>query len=96
MDLPFSLTFYRWLLGHEQSLSLVDIHHVAPDLYKTLRNMQEIIRQRDDILIDENFSEDEKNTKVLVDYLYYLYFIYIKTLGYYVSIHLLIIGFSYR
>lgn len=37
---------------------------VSPSIYKTLRNMQEIVRQRDEILNDDDLSEDDKNLEV--------------------------------
>ncbi|XP_050295827.1 E3 ubiquitin-protein ligase TRIP12 isoform X2 [Anthonomus grandis grandis] len=64
LDLPFSLTFYRWLLGHEQCLSLADLKHVSPDVYVTIRKMQEIVRQRDEVLNDGDLSEEEKSERV--------------------------------
>lgn len=64
LDLPFSITFYRWLLGQEHSLSLVDLHHVSPDIHKTLRKLEEIVRKRDRIQNDNELSIVEKNEMV--------------------------------
>lgn len=64
LDLPFSLTFYRWLLGQEHCLTLADLVHVSPDIHRTLRKMQEIIRKRDAILEDPELSTAEKNEQV--------------------------------
>lgn len=64
LDLPFSLTFYRWLLGQEHCLTLADLKYVNPDIYKTLRKMQNIVRQRDDILSRTDLTEEEKNEEV--------------------------------
>ncbi|CAG9769753.1 unnamed protein product [Ceutorhynchus assimilis] len=64
LDLPFSLTFYRWLLGHEQCLTLADLKYVSPDIYVTIRKMQAIVRQRDEILHNGDLSEEEKMEQV--------------------------------
>ncbi|KAG5888420.1 hypothetical protein JTB14_016323 [Gonioctena quinquepunctata] len=64
LDLPFSVTFYRWLLGQEHSLTLADLKHVNPDIYRTLRKMQHLVKQRDEILADPNLGPDEKNAEV--------------------------------
>lgn len=40
MDLPFSLIFYRWLLGQEGSLHLPDLVFVAPQIHQTLAKLQ--------------------------------------------------------
>ncbi|XP_025829823.1 E3 ubiquitin-protein ligase TRIP12 isoform X2 [Agrilus planipennis] len=64
LDLPFSLTFYRWLLGQEQSLTLADLYHVSPDIHRTLRKMQEIVRKRNTILENPDASSAEKNAQL--------------------------------
>lgn len=65
--MPFSLTFYRWLLGHENCLSIVDLNHITPDLYQTLRKMQEIVRKRDAILASDELNEPEKLQQVVTE-----------------------------
>ncbi|KAK9309424.1 hypothetical protein QLX08_000908 [Tetragonisca angustula] len=60
LDLPFSLTFYRWLLGEEHMLTLADLIHVCPDVHRTLSRLQEIIRQKDTIEKDQILRPHEK------------------------------------
>lgn len=43
MDLPFSLIFYRWLLGQEGSLHLPDLVYVAPQIHQTLAKLQSFL-----------------------------------------------------
>ncbi|XP_060516709.1 E3 ubiquitin-protein ligase TRIP12 isoform X2 [Cylas formicarius] len=64
LDLPFSLTFYRWLLGQEHCLTLSDLKHISPDIYITIKKMQEIVRQRDEILHDGDLTEEDKILKI--------------------------------
>ncbi|XP_074040259.1 E3 ubiquitin-protein ligase ctrip isoform X3 [Leptinotarsa decemlineata] len=64
LDLPFSLTFYRWLLGQEHCLTLADLKYVSPEIYKTLRKMQLLVKQRDEILVDPDMSDEDKNAEV--------------------------------
>ncbi|KAJ8973590.1 hypothetical protein NQ317_010027 [Molorchus minor] len=64
LDLPFSLSFYRWLLGQEHCFTLADIKYVNPDIYKTLRKMQILVRQRDDILANADLCDEEKTEEV--------------------------------
>jgi E3 ubiquitin-protein ligase TRIP12 len=64
LDLPFSLSFYRWLLGQEHCLILADLKFVAPDIYKTLRKMHDIVRQRDAILDNQNLTIEQKNEEM--------------------------------
>lgn len=58
------MTFYRWLLGQENCLTLADLKQISPTIYQTLRNMEEIVRQRDEILQNDEVSDEEKNIEV--------------------------------
>nr|XP_022913625.1 E3 ubiquitin-protein ligase TRIP12 isoform X2 [Onthophagus taurus] len=64
LDLPFSLIFYKWLLNHEHCLSLSDLAHIAPEIYKNLRKMQEVVRKRDGILSDAELGTSERNSMI--------------------------------
>lgn len=64
MDLPFSVTFYRWLLGHEPCLTLADLKLVNPEIYKTLRKMQHLVKERDEILANPDLTNEEKTEQV--------------------------------
>ncbi|KAF5283720.1 hypothetical protein FQR65_LT13755 [Abscondita terminalis] len=64
LDLPFSLTFYRWLLGQEQCLTMTDLIHLSPSIYRTLRKMEEIVRKRDSILSNMETSSDDKALEI--------------------------------
>ncbi|XP_049857305.1 E3 ubiquitin-protein ligase TRIP12 isoform X2 [Schistocerca gregaria] len=52
LDLPFSVVFYRWLLGHEGTLSLPDLAHVCPAVHATLGRLQQVSRLRDRLAQD--------------------------------------------
>ncbi|RZC38081.1 E3 ubiquitin-protein ligase TRIP12, partial [Asbolus verrucosus] len=64
LDLPFSLTFYRWLLGQEHCLILADLKYVAPDIYRTLKKMHDIVRKRDAILASPNLTSEQKEEEI--------------------------------
>lgn len=68
MDLPFSIPFYRWLLYEESSLSLSDLAAVAPEVQVTLKRLQHIVREREEIMADPSINEEAKNTKVIYYY----------------------------
>lgn len=38
--------------------------HVNPDMYRTLRKMQDIVRERDEIIRNGDLTEDEKTEQV--------------------------------
>lgn len=60
LDLPFSLTFYRWLLGEEHTLTLADLAYVCPDVYRTLSKLQEVVRRKDVMEKDQTLRPHEK------------------------------------
>ncbi|KZC11246.1 putative E3 ubiquitin-protein ligase TRIP12 [Dufourea novaeangliae] len=60
LDLPFSLTFYRWLLAEEHTLTLSDLAYVNFDVYRTLSKLQEIVRQKETIEKDQTLRPHEK------------------------------------
>ncbi|KAK9879662.1 hypothetical protein WA026_006724 [Henosepilachna vigintioctopunctata] len=64
LDLPFSITFYRWLLGQEHSLSLSDLKYVAPEIHRTLQRLQNLVKRRDLIQEDMTLTTDEKESAI--------------------------------
>lgn len=60
MDLPFSKSFYRWLLNEEQSLGLPDLLHLDADVYRSLSKLQEVVRRKEAIERDPSLRSSEK------------------------------------
>ncbi|XP_044596303.1 E3 ubiquitin-protein ligase TRIP12 isoform X1 [Cotesia glomerata] len=60
IDMPFSLTFYRWLLGEEHTLTLADLAYVCPDVHRTLSKLQEVVRRKEAIERDQTLRPHEK------------------------------------
>lgn len=65
MDLPFSVPFYRWLLYEENSLGLADLATVAPEVQYTLKRLQNIVRERDEVMSNPTMDQDTKTAKVI-------------------------------
>lgn len=57
---------YRWLLGHENYLSLSDLSYIVPDVYKTLSKLHQLVLERKVILINDSLSDEEKTEKVIL------------------------------
>jgi len=55
---------YRWLLGHENYLSLGDLSYIVPDIYKTLSQLHQLVLEKRIILIDNSLSDEDKTNKV--------------------------------
>lgn len=64
IDLPFSLTFYRWLLGEEQSLTISDLAWVCPDVYRSLAKLQEIVRRKEALDRDQTLRQADRNQMI--------------------------------
>lgn len=74
MDLPFSIPFYRWLLYEDSSLGLSDLSTVAPEVQVTLKRLQNIVRERDEILSNPALDQETKNNKVSKEFIYFNHF----------------------
>jgi len=57
---------YRWLLGHENYLSLSDLSFIVPEVYKTLSQLHQLVLEKRVILIDNSLSDTEKTEKVII------------------------------
>lgn len=73
LDLPFSIPFYRWLLHEDSSLGLSDLQSVAPEVQVTLKRLQNIVRERDEILSNPALDQETKNSKVCSIHSYPMY-----------------------
>lgn len=51
-------------MGGEHSLGLADLAEVAPDIHKTIKKMQHLVRQRDAILANSDLSVATQNEEV--------------------------------
>lgn len=45
---------------------MVDLCHVSPDIYKTIRKMEDIVRKRDNILQNIELNVQDKNVEVIL------------------------------
>jgi len=64
LDLPFSQTFYRWLLHEESTLNLGDLAFVAPEIQSTLVRLQNLVYERNIIISNTDLSPCEKTEKI--------------------------------
>ena len=46
VDIPFSYTFYKWVLGQDQNIDLSDMQHVDVTLYNSLSQLYEVVLQK--------------------------------------------------
>jgi len=55
---------YRWLLGHENYLTLGDLSYIVPEIYKTLSQLHQLVLEKRLILIDNSLNDEQKAEKV--------------------------------
>lgn len=65
LDLPFSQTFYRWVVGEESCLNLTDVRHVAPELWRSLCRLQQVALHAESIKRDNSLSQVTHNIAYL-------------------------------
>ncbi|KAG8229177.1 hypothetical protein J437_LFUL009894 [Ladona fulva] len=64
LDLPFSVAFYRWLLGQEVSLGLSDLCFVRPEVHKTLARLQELVVKKEMVEVDTSLHPSERREMI--------------------------------
>ena len=60
VDIPLSRTFYKWILGQEFTMSLVDLTYVVPEVQKTLVRFQKLITMKENIESNSSLSDSDK------------------------------------
>jgi len=55
---------YRWLLGHENYLTLGDLSYIVPEIYKTLSQLHQLVLEKRLILIDNSLNDEQKTEKL--------------------------------
>ncbi|KAK7602929.1 hypothetical protein V9T40_006903 [Parthenolecanium corni] len=64
LDLPFSLTFYRWMLGQESTLSVCDLADVVPDVYRTIVRLRGLCLEKKALENKTTLTSEEKIEKI--------------------------------
>lgn len=64
LDMPFSIVFYKWMLGQEHTLTVCHLADVVPDVYKTIVRLQKICLAKVKIENDTTLTEEQKTEQV--------------------------------
>jgi len=62
--MPFSIVFYKWILGQEETLNLEDLIHVDINLYEQFKKLQSIVRIRDILMTQNQISNQQIINKI--------------------------------
>ncbi|XP_026746441.1 E3 ubiquitin-protein ligase TRIP12-like, partial [Trichoplusia ni] len=60
VDIPLSVSMYRWLVSEEKWLSLSDVRHVAPELWRSLCRLRRVAERARVIALDSRQSAEQK------------------------------------
>ena len=61
--MPFSIVFYKWTLGQEETLTLEDLIHVDANLYEQFKKLQAIVTIRDRLMAQNQQQINRINNK---------------------------------
>ena len=64
IDLPFSQTFYQWLLSEETSFDVADLKGIDPDIAKTVTHLQGIVHKKVKLDSDRVLSATERQDQM--------------------------------
>lgn len=70
VDIPLSVSLYRWAVGEERWLSLSDVRHVAPELWRSLCRLRRVAERARLIALDPRHTPDQREHMVSTHYRY--------------------------
>ncbi|CAF4371059.1 unnamed protein product, partial [Adineta steineri] len=65
IDMSFSIVFYKWILGQEETLNLEDLVHIDRNLYEQFKKLQSIVHIRDKLVSQNHLINKIHNKKRL-------------------------------
>lgn len=63
--MPFSVVFYKWMLGKEDSLNLEDLIHVDANLYEQFKRLRAVVLLRDKLMAQNQLANQQLTTNKL-------------------------------
>jgi E3 ubiquitin-protein ligase TRIP12 len=57
--MPFSVVFYKWILGQEETLNLEDLIYIDLNLYEQFKKLQSIVHIRDKLITQNQLSNQQ-------------------------------------
>ena len=60
--MPFSIVFYKWMLGDEDSLNLEDLIHIDKNLYEQFKKLQNLVHLRDQLMVQNQSQHSQQST----------------------------------
>ncbi|XP_063829327.1 E3 ubiquitin-protein ligase TRIP12 [Ostrinia nubilalis] len=64
VDIPLSVSMYRWVVNEQRWLSLSDVRHVAPELWRSLCRLRRVAERARAIAADARHSPDQRTQMI--------------------------------
>jgi len=64
IDLPFSLSFYQWLLHEETTLATFDLRNIDPTIATTVTQLEGIVRKKRRLEEDSKLTQNERQAQI--------------------------------
>ncbi|XP_038209135.1 E3 ubiquitin-protein ligase TRIP12 isoform X3 [Zerene cesonia] len=64
VDIPLSVSMYRWAVSEQQWLGLSDVRHVAPELWRSLCRLRRVAERAQALAADTRHSPDQRNQMI--------------------------------
>ncbi|CAH0406076.1 unnamed protein product [Chilo suppressalis] len=64
VDIPLSVSMYRWVVMEQRWLSLSDVRHVAPELWRSLCRLRRVAERARRIAVDPRHTSDQRSQMI--------------------------------
>ncbi|KAL0895540.1 hypothetical protein ABMA27_011643 [Loxostege sticticalis] len=64
VDIPLSVSMYRWVVNEQRWLTLSDVRHVAPELWRSLCRLRRVAERARHIAADARHSPDQRTQMI--------------------------------
>jgi hypothetical protein len=64
VDIPLSVAMYRWVVSEQRWLSLSDVRHVAPELWRSLCRLRRVAERARRLAADPRHAPDQRTQMV--------------------------------
>lgn len=72
VDIPLSVSMYRWVVSEQAWLGLSDVRHVAPELWRSLCRLRRVADRAQSLAADSRHSPDQRTQMVRVPCLFFI------------------------
>lgn len=68
VDIPLSVSMYRWVVNEQRWLTLSDVRHVAPELWRSLCRLRRVAERARLLAADARHSPEQRTQMVSIQH----------------------------